>query len=191
MKKLLQNKCYKNLTGGQHLQEKEAEKLAAKREYQKKLKKQREKAKKLEEEKLENENALINANKQFLDMAEELAASRDLIKRYKERHDNAANEIKDLQREHIYETEDMRVQLKQQDLDIKFYRQLVDMVMKPEELAKLKLKSTYDDDTNEWTIPVFLLKAREVALPSLSIKKQAQDFMENQKNERVLVYADE
>ena len=73
------------------------------------MKKYREKAKKLEEEKLENENALINANKQFLDMAEELAASRDLIKRYKERHDNAANEIKDLQREHIYETEDMRV----------------------------------------------------------------------------------
>lgn len=65
------------------------------------------------------------------------------------------------------------------------------MVMKGEELAKLKLKSTFDDDTNEWTIPVFLLKAREVALPSLSIKKQAQEFMENQKNERMLVYADE
>ena len=65
------------------------------------------------------------------------------------------------------------------------------MVMKPEELAKLKLKSTYDDDSSEWTIPVFLLKAREVALPSLSIKKQAQEFMENQKNERVLVYADD
>jgi hypothetical protein len=45
------------------------------------------------------------------------------------------------------------------------------MVMKTEELAKLKHKSTYDDDTNEWSIPVFLLKAREVALPSLSIKK--------------------
>jgi len=33
----------------------------------------------LQEEKLENENALINANKQFIDMAEELAASRELI----------------------------------------------------------------------------------------------------------------
>jgi len=43
--------------------------------------------------------------------------------------------------------------------------------MKTEELAKSKHKSTYDDDTNEWSIPVFLLKAREVALPSLSIKK--------------------
>ena len=45
------------------------------------------------------------------------------------------------------------------------------MVMKPEELAKLKNKSSYDDGMNEWSIPVFLLKAREVASPSLSIKK--------------------
>jgi hypothetical protein len=45
------------------------------------------------------------------------------------------------------------------------------MVMKPEELTKLKMKSQYDDGTNEWQVPVFLLKAREVALPGLSIKK--------------------
>jgi hypothetical protein len=53
------------------------------------------------------------------------------------------------------------------------------MVMKPEELQKLKIKSSYDDGANEWTVPVFLLKAKEVALPSLSIKKQAAEFMEN------------
>jgi hypothetical protein len=53
------------------------------------------------------------------------------------------------------------------------------MVMKQEEISKLKAKSTYDDGMNEWSIPVFLLKNREVALPSLSIKKQAQEFMEN------------
>ena len=50
------------------------------------------------------------------------------------------------------------------------------------------MKSTYDDGSNEWTVPVFLLKAKEVALPSLSIKKQAAEFMENQKNERSLVF---
>jgi hypothetical protein len=65
------------------------------------------------------------------------------------------------------------------------------MVMKPEELAKLKGKSSYDDGRNEWNVPVFLLKAREVALPSLSIKKQANEFMESQKNEREIVYDDE
>ena len=53
------------------------------------------------------------------------------------------------------------------------------MMMKNEELAKLKIKSNYDDGMNEWAIPVFLLKNSEVTLPSVSIKKQAQDFMEN------------
>lgn len=83
------------------------------------------------------------------------------------------------------------IQLRQQALDIKFYSRVVEMVMKPEEIAKLKNKSTYDDGANEWTIPVFILKNREVALPSLSIKKQAQELMENQKNEREVVYADD
>jgi hypothetical protein len=33
------------------------------------------------------------------------------------------------------------IQLKQQDLDVKFYRKIVEMVMRNEELAKLKMKS--------------------------------------------------
>jgi hypothetical protein len=45
------------------------------------------------------------------------------------------------------------------------------MVLKPEEVAKIKNKSTFDDDRNEWNVPVFHLKNKEVALPSLSIKK--------------------
>lgn len=83
------------------------------------------------------------------------------------------------------------IQLRQQDLDFKFFKKVVDMVMRPEELAKLKMKSQYDDGLNDWVIPVFLLKAKEVALPTLSIKKQAQEFMENQKNERQCVFDDD
>ncbi len=104
------------------------------------------------------------------------------------KYDCALNEIKDLQTEQTGEKEDLMIQLRQQDLDIKFYTKVVDMVMKTEELAKLKMKSSYDDATNEWQIPIFLLKAREVALPSLSIKKNAQEFMEHQKNERQLTF---
>ena len=47
------------------------------------------------------------------------------------------------------------------------------MVMRNEEIAKLKMKSQFDDATNDWDIPIFLLKNKEIALPSLSIKKQA------------------
>ena len=176
MLKELNNKL---VSGGQQLQEKEAEQLAAQREYQKKIKEQRRKAEKLREEKIANENALISANVQFKSMEEELKATREYMNRQKAKFENAASEIRDLKKEHNDEKEDLMIQLRQQDLDIKFYRQVVEMVMKQEEIAKLKSKSSYDDGMNEWAIPVFLLKAREVALPSLSIKKQAQEFMEN------------
>ena len=56
---------------------------------------------------------------------------------------------------------------------------MVDILMKNEDLAKLRAKANYEDGQNDWAIPVFLLKNREVTLPSVSIKKQAAEFMEN------------
>lgn len=54
---------------------------------------------------------------------------------------------------------------------MKFYRRIVEMVLSKEHLAKLKMRSQYDDAINDWVIPVFLLKNKEIALPSLSVKK--------------------
>lgn len=83
------------------------------------------------------------------------------------------------------EKEDLLIQLRQQEYDVKFYKNLVQNVMKTNEIAKLKAKSVWDDGINDWVIPAFLLKARAVELPSLSIKKNAQnEFMEQQKDER-------
>lgn len=76
------------------------------------------------------------------------------------------------------------IQLRQQDSDVKFYRRIVEMVMRSEDIAKLKMKSQYDDAINDWVIPVFLLKNKEITLPSLSIKKQAQDMMDEEKQSR-------
>lgn len=59
--------------------------------------------------------------------------------------------------------------------------------MKTNEMAKLRAKSVWDDSINDWVIPPFLLKAKAVELPSLSIKKQAIDYMEQQKDQRQLV----
>lgn len=54
--------------------------------------------------------------------------------------------------------------------------------MKDEEIAKLKLKSQYDDNIDDWQIPPFILRAKEVTLPSL--KKNAYDVMEQEKENR-------
>jgi hypothetical protein len=56
--------------------------------------------------------------------------------------------------------------------------------MKNEEIAKLKHKSQYDDNINDWIIPPFILKAKEVTLPSL--KKNGYDVMEQEKENRDL-----
>ena len=50
------------------------------------------------------------------------------------------------------------------------------MMMKDEEIAKIKIKSSYDDNIDDWNVPPFILKAKEVTLPSL--KKNGYDVME-------------
>lgn len=67
------------------------------------------------------------------------------MEKTKAKFESAANEIKDLQKEHNDEKEDILQELRQQDLDIKFYKQVVDMLMKNEDLAKLRAKANYED----------------------------------------------
>lgn len=52
------------------------------------------------------------------------------------------------------------------------------MLLKDDEIAKLKMKSTYEDD--DWVIPAFVLKAKEVCLP----KVNGRAVMEKEKDER-------
>lgn len=56
------------------------------------------------------------------------------------------------------------------------------MLLKDGEIAKIKLKSTYEDD--DWVIPPFILKAKEVSLP----KVNGRAVMEREKEERELEF---
>ena len=50
--------------------------------------------------------------------------------------------------------------------DLKFFKKIAKMLLKDEEIAKLRLKSTYEDD--DWVIPPFVLRAKEVSLPKVN-----------------------
>jgi hypothetical protein len=101
-------------------------------------------------------------------MEQELQATKDMKDKQKHKFENAENEIRDLRKEHNNEMEDLKITLRQQEFDIKFFRQVVDMVLKKDEIIKLKEKSKYDDGSNEWDIPIFVLRAKDVELPTLS-----------------------
>ena len=66
------------------------------------------------------------------------------------------------------------------ELDLKFYKKVSKMLLKDEEIAKLKLKSNYEDD--DWIVPAFVLKAKEVYLP----KVNGRAVMEREKDQREL-----
>ena len=74
-------------------------------------------------------------------MEEQLLQTRQVYEKQKSKYENAASEIRDLRKEHNDEKEDMMILLRQQDLDIKLLRKVVEMVLKPEELTKLKAKA--------------------------------------------------
>ena len=56
---------------------------------------------------------ILNAEKQYKDVAEELEASRTIIKKLKMKYMQALNEIKDLERENAGEKEDLIIQCQQ------------------------------------------------------------------------------
>lgn len=60
------------------------------------------------------------------------------------------------------------------------------MLMKVEEIAKIKTKSEYDDDTDDWVVPQFKLAAKEVSLPTLGMGRKGYDMMEQEKENREL-----
>jgi len=52
------------------------------------------------------------------------------------------------------------------------------MMLRDDEIAKLKLKSQYEDD--DWQIPAFVMKGKEMSLP----KVNGRHVMEREKEER-------
>ena len=66
------------------------------------------------------------------------------------------------------------------ELDLKFYKKMCRMLLKDDEIAKIKLKSNYEDD--DWIIPPFVLRAKEVSLP----KVNGRAVMDREKEDRYL-----
>ena len=89
------------------MEQAEQEKQKQQREYQEKLQEQRKKAKILMKQRKEQEELMLNAEKQYKDVAEELEASRVIIKKLKMKYDQALNEIKDIEKENTGEKEDL------------------------------------------------------------------------------------
>lgn len=120
----------------------------------------------------------------YKDLQEEVSENRIVIEKLKTLYTQAKQEIKDFKEEVQGDRDELLHNVRTQGYDLKFYRRMVQMMMKEEDIARIKMKSQYDDNVDDWVVPPFMLKAKEVTLPSL--KKNGYDVMEQEKENREL-----
>lgn len=89
---------------------------------------------------------MISVTRQYNNLQEEVNDARKKIEFWKEKYTNSAQELKDLKEEQQMDRDELLDNVRKQSYDLKFYRKLVRMLMKDEEIARIKMKSEYDDD---------------------------------------------
>lgn len=169
--------------GGQALEDKQREQAKAYKEYQQRLKAEQKKQKQLREEQRKKEEEVLSVTRQYKDLQEEVNENRKVIGKLKELYSRSQQEIKDLKEEQQGDRDDLLHTVRTQGYELKFFRRLVQMLMREDEIARLRHKSEYDDNADDWLVPPFLLRAKEITLPQL---RKGYDVMEQEKENREL-----
>eukprot|EP01022_Parablepharisma_sp_SALTPOND_P021435 TRINITY_DN422_c6_g1_i1.p1 TRINITY_DN422_c6_g1~~TRINITY_DN422_c6_g1_i1.p1 ORF type:complete len:714 (+),score=75.66 TRINITY_DN422_c6_g1_i1:9369-11510(+) len=157
----------KLLCGGSEFEERQKEQTKKYRDMQQKLKKQLQKEKKLRVEQQRKEAEMLMFEKQYKDVQEELKDKDDILQNIREKYEAALSEVKDLQREHQDEKEMLLDTIREQNQEVEFYKKVVEIMMSEGELEKIKNKATWDDESNTWSIPLFVVQNKQVMLPKL------------------------
>lgn len=90
---------------------------------------------------MQREEEKLYVEKQYLNLQEEVEEQRELIKQLRIKYKQASSEVKDLGHEHQLQKEALLDNVRDMDLDLKFYKRVCKMMLRDDEIAKLKLKS--------------------------------------------------
>jgi hypothetical protein len=178
----------KMVHSGENIEE-EKERIEAKafREYQLKLKKQKRKQTKLLDEQKRKDEDLLLIEHEYNDLQEEVNDKTKLLNKLRKKYKGALAEIQDLDSEHYNEKAELLDTIRTMDIDLGFYKAIVDILLNESNLYKIKSKSAYDDEKQEWDIPPFVLKGKQVNLPKLGLQK-AKRFIEEEKNNHIVEF---
>ena len=125
--------------------------------------------------------------REYTNLEEEVNEKSKLLNKLRKRYKAALAEIQDLEGEHYNEKADLLETIRTMEVDLGFYKAIVDMLMNDNNLYKIKSKSSYNDEKNEWEVPPFILKGEQVNLPKLGLQK-AQRFIEEEKNNQFVEF---
>ena len=100
---------------------------------------------------------LLVENK-FIDAQEESEKQRDVVEKLRTKYKGALEEIQDLENEHEQQKEELFDTIRMQEKELKLNNRITNIMLTPQEFNKIKAKSEYNEDHQEWRVPMFLVK---------------------------------
>jgi hypothetical protein len=181
----------KLITGGQIIEDSEQLRLKEYHRLQIQLQEQKDRETHFQEVTRQQEEDLLLKEKQYQSLSEEVEEQRKVIKGLRSKYKSALREIEDLGYERETEKEDLLDSIRDKDRELAFYQKVVGNLLVGNELAMVKQRSKYDDESKEWTIPPFLLQQnKQTVFPKLP-SGQAKEMMEKELRSRTLTWQGE
>ncbi|CDW75636.1 kinesin motor domain containing protein [Stylonychia lemnae] len=187
--RLIQELEKKLVVGGQTLEEKEREQVKKQREIQLQLRQEKKKQKQLLEDKRKKDEEMLLVERNYKNLQEEVDDMREIIKKLRDKYKSAQQEIQDLQQETQFNKEDLLDTIRQQDKDVKFANKIMQILLSENESYKIKQRSQWDENKQDWKVPLFFLVPyqKDVQFPNIN----AQSRVNQAKDDRDIQFEDE
>lgn len=98
------------------------------------------------EEQKKREEDFMMIEHEYQDLQEEVNDKSKLLNKIRKRYKGALTEIQDLEGEHYNEKADLLDTIRTMEVDLGFYKAIVDMLMNDHNLYKIKSKSSYNEE---------------------------------------------
>jgi len=94
----------------------------------------------------------------YKDLATEVEAQREIINALREKYKNHDREVKDLNKEHFEEKQDLINEVRSQVDELKFCKKVIALMLRPDEIARIRSKAQYSEELEDWIVPAFIFK---------------------------------
>lgn len=51
---------------------------------------------------------------------------------------------------------------------MKFCKRVISLMLRPDEIARIRSKSNYSDEVEDWNVPAFIFKQKDLVFPKLN-----------------------
>ena len=98
----------------------------------------------------------------------EVEAQREIINTLRSKYKHHDREVKDLNREHHEEKQDLINEIRSQGDELKFCKKVMALMLRPDEVARIRSKAAYSEELDDWSVPAFIFKQKDLVFPKLN-----------------------